>query len=266
MASLRSIIKLGVTKEEHERAKKLWEFKKGADKEAKDVETLLTPLKLKIAEAESVLADQKSRRAEAGVAELALEAMLKQLKVDRQAFYSGAFVGEHVKICLYNAKKLGMSVVAAMPDQESKDRALEIVERHVRVWRLLAIVHALSRPSRPLALAEVEMLEVVCKEYGDAFRKTYPGRNVPLKTHVVEYELPKFARRWFAAGLLCEDAAESIHAVMNRLKRRYACVREKKAKVAYTQSALNLYQDNAVGAASDAHHERRKRNLKSKED
>jgi hypothetical protein len=110
------------------------------------------------------------------------------------------------------------------------------------------------------------MLEVVCKEYGDAFRKTYPGRNVPLKTHVVEYELPKFARRWFAAGLLCEDAAESIHAVMNRLRRRYACVREKKAKVAYTQSALNLYQDSAVRAESDAHHQRRARNFKIKED
>jgi hypothetical protein len=49
---------------------------------------------------------------------------------------------------------------------------------------------------------------------------------------------------------------------MNRLKRRYACVREKKAKVEYMNSALNLLQDNTVHSQIVAHRERRKRNLK----
>ena len=144
-----------------------------------------------------------------------------------RAARTGAFVGGHAKACLYNAKKIGMYVVDAMPP-ESKQLALSIVEKHVGVWRRLAIVHALARPSRMLAEEEVVMLEHVCKEYGDVFRATFVGRNVPLKTHVLETELPAFARRYFACGIFCEDAAESIHALMNRLKRQYACVRDKK--------------------------------------
>ena len=124
------------------------------------------------------------------------------------------------------------------------------------------IIHALARPSRPLATEEVEMLETTCKEYGELFRSTFPGRNVPLKTHVVEYELPKFARRWFAVGLFCEDAAESIHALMNRLNRRYACIRGDTKKSKCVTSARNLIQDKAIAAERGARKKRRKRKKK----
>mmetsp|Transcript_1278 Transcript_1278/g.3956 ORF Transcript_1278/g.3956 Transcript_1278/m.3956 type:complete len:173 (-) Transcript_1278:208-726(-) len=151
-----------------------------------------------------------------------------------------------------------MSVVDAMPDA-SKPLALEIVKKHVCLWRRLAIVHALARPSRMLAFEEVEMLKVACKDYGVAFRATFVGRNVPLKTHVLETELPAFAAKWFCCGIMCEDAAESIHALKKRLKRRYACVRDKKRNVECQRNALLMLQDNKVAAGITEHHERRRR-------
>jgi hypothetical protein len=78
----------------------------------------------------------------------------------------------------------------------------------------------------------------------------FKGRNVPLKTHVLEYELPRFARRWLAVGLFCEDAAESIHALMNRLYRVYACIRGDSRRSQLVNSRLNLKQDATLAAES----------------
>ncbi|KAJ1450405.1 hypothetical protein M885DRAFT_571313 [Pelagophyceae sp. CCMP2097] len=187
----------GVSRASHDKAKQLWEFKNGAAVEQ--------------AEAAGKLATHD--------AEIPARTAKITGGADRCAFHSGAFVGEHARACLYNAKWLGMSVVDAMPDA-SKPLALEIVKKHACLWRRLAIVHALARPSRMLAFEEVEMLKVACKDYGVAFRATFVGRNVPLKTHVLETELPAFAAKWFCCGIMCEDAAESIYALKKGLKRR----------------------------------------------
>jgi hypothetical protein len=65
-----------------------------------------------------------------------------------------------------------MAVVDAQTTPALKAKALIVVKKHVAVWRLLGIIHALARPSRMLALTEVAMLETVCQEYGKAFRAT----------------------------------------------------------------------------------------------
>ncbi|KAJ1448769.1 hypothetical protein M885DRAFT_573793 [Pelagophyceae sp. CCMP2097] len=211
----------GVSRASHDKAKQLWEFKKGAAAEQAEAAGKLATLDAEIAARTTKITALRAQKTAAGVAEIAAEGGLVREGADRCAFHSGAFVGEHAKACLYNAKQLGMSVVDAMPDA-SKPLALEIVKKHVCLWRRLAIVHALARPSRMLAFEEVDMLKVACKDYGVAFRATFVGRNVPLKTHVLETELSAFAAKWFCCGIMCEDAAESIHALKKRLKRRYA--------------------------------------------
>mmetsp|Transcript_22140 Transcript_22140/g.76070 ORF Transcript_22140/g.76070 Transcript_22140/m.76070 type:complete len:412 (+) Transcript_22140:34-1269(+) len=248
----------GVSRASHDKAKQLWEFKKGAAAEQAEAAGKLATLDAEIAARTTKITALRAQKTAAGVAEIAAEGGLVREGADRCAFHSGAFVGEHAKACLYNAKQLGMSVVDAMPDA-SKPLALEIVKKHVCLWRRLAIVHALARPSRMLAFEEVEMLKVACKDYGVAFRATFVGRNVPLKTHVLETELPAFAAKWFCCGIMCEDAAESIHALKKRLKRRYACVRDKKKNAECQRNALFMLQDNKVAAGITEHHERRRR-------
>ena len=49
-----------------------------------------------------------------------------------------------------------------------------------------------------------------------------------------------------SASATGEDAAESIHALMNRLRRRYACIRDEVARCKYINSAVNRLQDQEV--------------------
>jgi hypothetical protein len=250
----------GVSQPDHERAKKLWAFSKDAAADLLETRAMKTGLDATIADSRANLVEAKKAQRTPGVGELAAEQGLKDRGVDRQAFYSGAFVGEHAKKCLYNAKKLGSSVLSAFPPGSPlAGAAAALVDKHVRVWRLLAIIHALARPSRTLALEEVDLLETTCAEYGALFRSTFADRHVPLKTHVTEFELPRFARKWLAAGLFCEDAAESIHALKNRLNRRYACVRGDTTRDKYSNSALNLYQDKGVAKECQKRVENRRR-------
>ena len=44
---------------------------------------------------------------------------------------------------------------------------------------------------------------------------------------MIEFEVIAFVTRWRTIGLFCEDPFESIHAVMNRYKAQYACVRDR---------------------------------------
>ncbi|KAJ1448719.1 hypothetical protein M885DRAFT_573883 [Pelagophyceae sp. CCMP2097] len=239
----------GVSRASHDKAKQLREFKKGAAAEQAEAAGKLATLDAEIAARTTKITALRAQKTAAGVAKIAAEGGLVREGADRCAFHSGAFVGEHAKVCLYNAKQLGMSVVDAMPDA-SKPLALEIVKKHVCLWRRLAIVHALARPSRMLAFEEVEILKVACKDYDVAFRATFVGRNVPLMTHVLETELPAFAAKWFCCGIMCEDAAESIHALKKRLKRRYACIRDKKRNVECQRNAILMLRTTSVAAAT----------------
>jgi hypothetical protein len=53
---------------------------------------------------------------------------------------------------------------------------------------------------------------------------------------MIEFEVIAFVKRWRTIGLFCEDPFESIHAVMNRYKAQYACVRDRslRDKLIYT--------------------------------
>jgi hypothetical protein len=90
----------------------------------------------------------------------------------------------------------------------------------------------------------------------------FKGRNVPLKTHVLEYELPRFARRCLTVGLFCEDAAESTRALINRLNRVYACIRGDSRRSQLVNSRLNLKQDAIWASATVKHKKRRFRPVK----
>ncbi|KAJ1450076.1 hypothetical protein M885DRAFT_621983 [Pelagophyceae sp. CCMP2097] len=55
--------------------------------------------------------------------------------------------------------------------------------------------------------------------------------NRQIKTHMVEFEVPRFVRCWRTLGLFCEDTFESIHALMNRMKMRFALGRVVRGRI-----------------------------------
>ena len=66
-----------------------------------------------------------------------------------------------------------------------------------------------------------------------------------LKVHIIEAHLPAFAKRWHTVGLFAEDACESIHALVNVLNRRFACVHGV-SKADCKRKALAVLQDPAI--------------------
>jgi hypothetical protein len=57
--------------------------------------------------------------------------------------------------------------------------------------------------------------------------------------------VPAFVRRWRTLGVFCEDPFESIHGLMNKLKSRYACVRDRRKRDELMHIALSVLKETA---------------------
>ena len=64
-------------------------------------------------------------------------------------------------------------------------------------------------------------------------------------------------------GQCCEDVAESIHAMRNRLLRQYGCIRGEIAKCKAMNTCTNRLQDNVVNAAIAGRKKRSRRKFKA---
>jgi hypothetical protein len=83
----------------------------------------------------------------------------------------------------------------------------------------------LARACRVLTNDEIETLCGLCESVPRRLRQLVANRQI--KTHMAEFEVPRFVRCWRTLGLFCEGAFESIHALMNRMKMRFACIRDR---------------------------------------
>ena len=80
-----------------------------------------------------------------------------------------------------------------------------------------------------------------------------------MKIHLIEAHVMPFVKRWRTAGLFCEDAAESVHALCNRIARAYAGIRDSGARVKAMTARLGLMNDAGVSEAIQERKDRRKR-------
>jgi hypothetical protein len=161
---------------------------------------------------------------------------------------------------------------AGSPDE--KESAALVFGQILRRWTMVYELFGLMKAARMLEPCEIIYLTELCALYGEEFRKesrqqwrlnarkkkvTDMQLHLPLKLHFLEVEVPKFARKWGSIGLFSEDAAESIHALMNRLNRRYANIRSSVERAKCVIMALSIVQKPSTIAASEALAARRKR-------
>ena len=122
-----------------------------------------------------------------------------------------------------------------------------LVSKLQPTWQAWADLHTHARKARFLSDAEVDALCDAAARVSSKTREAHPGAHVELKIHVVEAHLPGFVRRWRSLGLFTEDACESIHALVNKLNRRYACVHGD-LKATCKRDALLVLQDPGLMA------------------
>ena len=94
-------------------------------------------------------------------------------------------------------------------------------------FSLRFFVNHQCRKCRVLSNEEVGNLCAAAVGTVKGCRSAYPDKHLQLKLHVVESQLITFVRTWRSAGLFVEDAVESLHALINKLNRRFSCMHGK---------------------------------------
>ena len=138
----------------------------------------------------------------------------------------------------------------------NRRNAEALINKVEPVWTAFAELLPLVRATRLLTNAEVEKLCAAAAAVSSAYRAAYPDVHIQLKIHIIESHLPKFARRWRSVGLFAEDACESMHAIVNRLNRRYACVHGVR-KARCKREALMILSDDELAATTAARKKKR---------
>jgi hypothetical protein len=254
-----------------------------------------------------------------GEAEKALESFLLSIKVCRQAYFGGAFVGGHVEKLLKilpalwaalrkaafkmdppplrqfffvaasvagldgaalssepsvprTQRRAATTPAAARPvlappaapcwnckrTLESTIAVEAIIARMQPVWEHFEKFHHECWKTRLLTDEEIEALCKAATGFVDCVRVSYPDNNIELKLHLIEAHVPQYVRKWRSAGLSLEDGIEHLHAVDNRLSRRFACLHGAR-KTRSRSEALVIFQRPDLGALSASHLSRRRR-------
>ena len=127
------------------------------------------------------------------------QAAIDNMNLKRQVYHSGALVGGDINTVF--SKKASIDSIGLMA------------------------------PSRPLCQHEVTILKIRCISMGNWFPVNFPNERLKRKFHVVAYHVHEKAYRARSVGMEAEHISESIHPIVNGLKRRYATVQNLKIQL-----------------------------------
>ena len=123
---------------------------------------------------------------------------------------------------------------------------------------MLGRIMSISKHAAVIPLDELAELEVLGPQFVSTFRSTFPAQHISLKFHLIETHLIDMAKRFGTTGLFAEDGAESIHALIMGLERRFASVKGAQKDKSIV-AALEMMQNEEAQRASIDRQERRAR-------
>ncbi|XP_074658656.1 uncharacterized protein LOC141911568 [Tubulanus polymorphus] len=206
-----------------------------------------------ISEKKSELADLKSRLSEAqnqlqeifkvvnssmGPVTKRLNEILAEIGIDRQAYYGGCIVGNHINKMLKNDDKSNnpqklCSVLSGHADDDYT-KFLELFER-------LSNLYALYTACRFLTADEKSLFRKLCHDFGRFYTDAFPSFTITPKLHILIYHAPDFVDMWGSLGLFGEQGLEGKHASVNRDNRIYCTVRDQVLRTKYLFINQGLY-------------------------
>lgn len=163
--------------------------------------------------------------------------VMEGLSLKRRVYHSGALVGNDIDK-LFGAKSKNNIIKLSKVYQETNIKLHNGEEKSfgsaklVQIMRTLmekfSSIYQLMSPSRPLCKHEVNILKVRCYSFGNWFPANFPNTNLKRKFHILTYHVPEKAELRATVGMEAEHISESIHPIVNALKRRYATVQSLK--------------------------------------
>ena len=155
-----------------------------------------------------------------------LDEAITRLKVKRQRYHGGAFVGNDC-VRLLKGRDIIAHVLKPQSFESLDGKTHHIIGcntqselAHALLSRLHSL-HTLYSLARPLCDHEVADLTSQCHEFGCWFPLSFPKLRLTPKMHVMIYHMPELAAKYRTVGMFSEHPGEAIHTVFNKLNRQY---------------------------------------------
>ena len=159
--------------------------------------------------------------------------VLDELKLQRQVYHSGALIGNDInKIMKLNViKKLGKCfnpiIISSVNGGLAKFSSHQFKQKLMVLHRKIKSIFDIMNLPRALCKHEVAKLTVRCYSLGNWLPVNINDIHLIRKFHVLVYHVPQKAAIRGSVGMEAEQCIESIHPVINKLKRTYATVQNK---------------------------------------
>ena len=167
-----------------------------------------------------------------GPFERELLSVLDDMNVDRQAYHSNAFVGNHCKIIL--EKRAMFSDVLNKLDVDFCKKMLEVMEE-------FSEAHHLMTAKKMLNAKDQCLLKQHCQNFGRLYPMYFPeGPCLTRKIHALTVHVSEFVEEHGAIGLFSEEDGESLHKIVNQKLRQYSNVRASSSRNKLIHKELEL--------------------------
>ena len=135
---------------------------------------------------------------------------LDKISVQRQAYHSNSFVGNHCKKIVACHEKL----CNVLPEEDP------VRPKIVRLFCVFAKIQPLIYTRKVLEEAEIDELEGLCWSIGEFFPIDFPKASIKRKLHALIFDVPRFVRVHKTIGRYSEEEGESLHNQVNQELRR----------------------------------------------
>ncbi len=161
-----------------------------------------------------------------------LDKALNKFGIERQAYHGSCFVGNHCHKYLQEEVYTGVldEMVATCKtltgNPDIIERAEAIKEKYTETFKLYSAVYKMTSHSNYIPETEHTNIQDAIDKFMAHYRKTFPDSSIPLKLHLMEDHMVPWLKEFpFGFGLMGEQGSESVHAQVNRIKRRYAAMK-----------------------------------------
>jgi len=243
-----------------------------AAKELEEARDDQTKIAGEVSETEKELAEVSKELGEVGTPFMdGIKAGLSEIGVDPLTYFGGdAFVGAMGYKFLEKRKEFFDKALANVPPATQKD----IRDRYEPAMALLALINRDLRRAKSLSEAKIKEVGENIRLFSDLYRATFQSKQgsdqATPKAHCLEAHFvsddpnfPEFVQRWRNSGIFGEDAIESTHAKINRLKRRAFGIRNRLDRKKFL---VRAHDDSQHPSALEAIDESRKLSKRKKGD
>ena len=177
---------------------------------------------------------------ESGSCLLSIDETLKEIGVERQAYYGGTIIGNHCHLILQqkNVDKLCNSIPPIVCREvgygDIYDCAVDQCSKFNVLFKLYSNCDNIFNSSHHLTEQDISSLATYIEEFMAYLHLNWPDVSISPKLHMVEEHMVRFLTRWrVGCGFLGEQGGESIHKCINLMKNRYSGIRNKMDRLKY---------------------------------